>query len=1189
MRAFLLVILFGTSILSASAQLVPDGSATGSCDCYTVTNSTNQAGSVWSPTTIDLTNSFDFTFDVNLGVDDVWGADGMVFALRQSGTASGMLGNGMGYSGITPSIGIEIDTWNSSPTVATDIVSDHLGMNSMGGVEHDLVAPIAIANIEDGVYHTFRVIWDPGTFEMEVILDGVSIFTYTGDIVTLFFGGSPDVYFGWTGGTGGVDNVQSVCMYRDADLTADLLTACVDQDIAFSDLTTSDLIYNGDEAITWDWDFGDGTTSALENPTHAYTAPGTYTVTLTITDISGCSDTETLDITITDPISLTMTHTDVTCFGLDDGTATATPTTGTGPYSFLWDDPLAQITGTATGLGPSTYNVVVTDATGCTGTGAVTIIEPPALVIDDVTTTDELCASDGTITITASGGTPALEYSIDGGGAFFPSGSFTGLAAGTYDIVVRDANGCEVTTTTTVNSGASVVIDDITVTDVSCDDTDDGTITISASGGAAPYEYSIDGGGVYVGSNFFGGLTAGTYTVIVRDDLGCVTTATDVTVGAISGVIIDMVTVTDVTCNGGTDGELLITASGGTPPFEYSIDGGGLFDPSASFTGLGAGTYDIVVQDDVGCLQTTTATINEPSAISIDDLAVTDVTCFGDSDGAFTITASGGTPGYTYSNNGGVSFQLSPTFTGLAAGTYDLVIEDASGCTVTGTVDVGEPLPVAIDDVIITDVTCDGTMDGEISIVASGGTAPYEYSIDGGPFQPSPDFTGLGGGDRTIIVRDANGCETTGDAFISEADPLIMSLGSDTIICLGGEATLCPTFSGGTAPYTFIWDGVSDTECLVTDAIGDHTLVITDVNGCSSSLEVQNVDQYTPLTAFSSSSVTVCPGDEVVLAGEADGDGPSGYSFEWTNDVDGGVLDGPVQTVNPTETTIYTLTVSAGCENTATTTVTVNTYPVPTIEIDADKREGCEDLDVQFSSLMDGSLIDLIEWDFGDGGIGTGSTPNHVYTEAGCYDVEVEITTVDGCHNDAILNDYICVWEMPEADFTYYPDEPDLFNPTVDFTNLSTDGATYEWTFGDGQFSTDINPSNTYPDIGNQTYRVELVTTSADGCIDTTDQLITIDEIVLYYIPNAFTPNSDPMNQRFGPVFIPGFNPTDFHMTIFNRWGELVWESYDPSATWDGTYNDVFVEDGVYVWKVMFRENKSDKKHEDYGHVTVLK
>ena len=159
----------------------------------------------------------------------------------------------------------------------------------------------------------------------------------------------------------------------------------------------------------------------------------------------------------------------------------------------------------------------------------------------------------------------------------------------------------------------------------------------------------------------------------------------------------------------------------------------------------------------------------------------------------------------------------------------------------------------------------------------------------------------------------------------------------------------------------------------------------------------------------------------------------------------------------------------------------------------------------------------------------------------------------------------------------------------VDFVNLSDDGETFEWDFGDGQISTDVHPSNTYPDLGNQTYRVELVATSADGCTDTTYQFLTIDEIVLYYIPNAFTPNGDPMNQTYGPVFVPGFNPRDFHFTVFNRWGELVWESYDPAGRWDGTYNGAFVDDGVYVWKLVFRENKTDKKYQDYGHITVLK
>lgn len=1188
MRALLLYILFGIVSIPSYSQLVLDGSATGACDCYTVTDFTNQAGSVWSPTTIDLSNSFDFTFDINLGVDDVWGADGMVFALRQSGTASGSLGNGMGYSGITTSVGVEVDTWNSSPTVATDIVSDHVGMNSMGGVEHDLEGPFAIANIEDGAAHTFQVTWDPGTFDLEVILDGVSIFTHTEDLVTTYFGGVPDVYFGWTGGTGGVDNIQTVCMYRDAEITADLFTACVGQTVTFTDASTSDLIYNTDEAITWDWDFGDGATSALENPTHSYATAGTYTVTLTITDISGCSDMETLYITITDDLTIDMTQTDITCFGLDDGTGTATPVTGTGPYSYLWDDPATQITGTATVLGPTTYNVVVTDATGCTGTGTVTIVEPAELIIDNVTTTDVVCASDGTITITASGGTPALEYSIDGGAVFSPSGAFTGLTAETYDIVVRDANGCEVITTATIGTGATIVIDDVTVTDVSCDDTDDGTITITASGGGAPYEYSIDGGGVFDPSNFFGALFPGTYDIVVRDAFGCEATTT-VTVGAISGVVIDGVVSTDVTCNGGTDGELTITASGGTPPYEYSSDGGAIFGPGATITGLAAGTYDIVVRDATGCLQTTTADVNEPSLITIDAAVVTDASCFGDADGEFVLTVSGGTPGYNYSNNAGVSFQVSPTFTGLTAGTYDLVIEDASGCTVTGTATVGEPLPMAIDDVIITDVTCDGAMDGGISVVASGGTLPYQYSVDGGPFQPSADFTGIDGGTVTITVEDANGCSIVGDAFITEADPLIMTLGPDTTICLGGMATLCPTVSGGTAPYNYIWDGAPDVECLVTAVIGDHDLIVTDINGCSSELEVQNLAQYVPLTAFASDDVTICPGDNVILAGEADGEGPSGYVFEWTNDVDGTILTGPVHTVNPTVNTTYILTVSAGCENTATTTVTVDMFPILNIDIDADRREGCADLDVQFTSMMDATLIELIQWDFGDGAIATGEAPAHVYKDPGCFDVEVRITTVDGCRNNAILDDYICVWQMPEAAFMYNPAEPDIFSPTVEYTNLSEDGSAYEWYFGDGGFSTNINPDHTYPDVGNQRYLVELVAESVDGCRDTTYQYLTIDEVVLYYVPNAFTPNEDPFNQTFGPVFVPGFVPRDFHFVIYNRWGEMVWESYDPSARWDGTYGDVFVEDGVYVWQVIYRENKSDKKHEDFGHITVIK
>lgn len=1188
MRIQLVVISLVCSWFSYG-QMILSGVATGSCDCYELTDFTNEAGSIWSPSTIDLNNPFDFTFEINLGVNDVWGADGMVFALRQAGTATGGIGNGMGYGGIGTSVGVEVDTWNSSPAVPTDIASDHLGMSSNGTVNHNLVSPVAIANIEDGLYHTFRAIWDPVATDLEIILDGVSIFTYTGDLVTLYFGGSPNVYFGWTGGTGGVSNIQTVCMYREAEFSSDVLTACVGQEVDFTDESTSDLIYNSDEAITWSWDFGDGFTSVLENPSHTYAATGTYTVTLTITDISGCSSTVTHDIVITAGLSLTMTHTDVSCFGLDDGTGTASPTTGVGPYSFLWDDPLTQITGTSIDLAPATYNVTVTDALGCVGTGSVIILEPAELILDSSTPTNASCGmANGTITIVASGGSPGLEYSINGGVTYFPTGDFTGLANGTYNVVVRDANGCTVSTTTIVALDSPLVIDDVITTDVSCGPLDDGTITINASAGVAPFQYSIDGGVTYQASNYFDFLSPGTYTIEVLDDAGCSVTTTAV-VGSLATIIYDSIVITDATCNGGSDGAVEINVSGGSAPYQYSIDGGGTFFASNLFTGLSAGTYNLEVLDDAGCSVGDIAIVGEPSIITIDAISYTGVSCFGLSDGEFTLSVSGGTPGYTYSNDGGLSFQISPTFVGLSAGDFDLTIEDANGCTITGLATVTEPAELVIDDIVVTDVTCNGLMDGEITVLASGGTTAYQYRVDGGTYQLSPTFTGLGGGSITVDVMDANGCFVTQDAFLDEADPIVLTMGSDTTICLGGEATLCPTITGGTAPYTYVWDGAPDTFCLSTSSVGVHTLEVEDVNGCTSELLNQTVFQYEPLSVFASGSITICPGDDVVLAGEAAGEGPSAYSYEWTNDIDGSSLFGPVQNVNPNVTTIYTLTVSSGCENTATTTVTVTTFPMPVPLISADVTEGCEDLRVVFSALSDPALVSTLRWDFGDGTIGTGWDVTHVYPDPDCYAVTLDLTTVDGCDISGSFNDFICVWPQPIADFEYLPNVPDLFNTVVSFYNTSEFATDYEWSFGEGSTSTETNPTNNYPAVGNMTYDVELIAKTDKGCADTTHQKITIDELVIVYIPNAFTPNSDPFNQAFGPVFIPGFTPKDYHFMIFNRWGELIWESTDQSETWDGTYINGFVEDGTYVWELTFRENKSDKKYRNYGHVTIIK
>lgn len=853
-----------------AGQMLLNGTASGSCDCYVLTTAgPTQAGSIWSPSTISLSNPFDFKARIFLGASDA-GADGMTFVLRQSGTSTGTGGGLLGYGGILNSVAVEIDTWNNG--TGGDIASDHLGMNSNGVVTHNLVAPVAIPNIENGLWHDFRVTWNPITFQMQVFLDGASMFTYTGDLVTSIFGGIPDVRFGFTAATGGATNLQQVCLDLDANFTADDITVCPGQEVFFTDLTNSGLSYNGVDVTTYAWNFGGGVTSALENPSHTYYTIGTKTISLTVTNMIGCTDIQTHTVTV-DSIDISVAGTNVTCFGFDDGTATVTPLTGDAPYTYLWDDPLAQTTATAIGLAPGVYTVTVTDAVGCVQTRSITIIEPDALVLVDAIVTNATCGlADGTLDLVAGGGTTPYEYSINAGASFEAISFYSGLPDGVLDIQLRDANGC-------VYSGTVMILSD--------------PLGLSAS-------------------------------------------------------------FTNSTCFGYDNATATVTTDFGVGPCSYLWDDP-LAQTTATATNLAPGTYTVLVTHiAVGCSGTISVTISEPNELLINSLSVVNASC--------------------------------------------------------------------------------GINNGQISIEAIGGTLPYSFSVDGGvTFSPSPSFTGLAPGSYDIYVKDANGC------------------------------------------------------------------FITDL-------------------------VTI-----------------------------------------------------------------INVSNVPVVVIDADPDNGCKALEVNFTNLSDPLLTNITSWNLGDGTTATGEFVNHTYTAAGCYDIHVDITTFDGCSTSGDFNDFICVWELPIADFSYTPDQPDILENTVQFDNLSEFASNYSWTFGDGGTSALFEPSHTYAPIGNSDYLVELIVTTDKGCADTAYNLVTIDEVVIYFIPNVFTPDGDDLNSMLNIYFIPGFVPADFYFSIYDRYGEILWESYNPSVGWNGTYGDRIVEDGVYIWKLTFRENGSDKKYSDYGHVTILK
>ncbi|HEU0228816.1 MAG TPA: PKD domain-containing protein, partial [Arachidicoccus soli] len=230
-------------------------------------------------------------------------------------------------------------------------------------------------------------------------------------------------------------------------------------------------------------------------------------------------------------------------------------------------------------------------------------------------------------------------------------------------------------------------------------------------------------------------------------------------------------------------------------------------------------------------------------------------------------------------------------------------------------------------------------------------------------------------------------------------------------------------------------------------------------------------------------------------------------------------------------------------------------------------------------------------WTFSDGTTLNGcDNVANTFQAAGCYDVTLNVQTTDGCINSTTINDYICVYPNPVADFTTDPQELSTANATATMVNTSVNGDTYQWTFGDeAPASSEYQPTHTFPDDKDGYYPITLIVTSNQGCVDTITKAIHVKELLLFYVPNTFTPDGDKYNATFQPVFTTGFDPYDYHLMIFDRWGELIFESYNASVGWDGTYGGKIVQDGTYVWKIEFKRSTNDEHVMKVGHVNVLR
>jgi hypothetical protein len=575
----------------------------------------------------------------------------------------------------------------------------------------------------------------------------------------------------------------------------------------------------------------DGGATTQSSPFFMNLTSGTYQ--LAVIDANGCSTLLNESLPPVDLVFNVMSVTHITCFGQTNGAFTLFLSGGTPPYQYSKDGGVTyQSSPTFTTLAGGTYQVSGKDALGCVFMTSVTINEPPILTATAVQDS-VLCngQNNGVLIVTSLGGTAPFQYSKDNGTNYQASQIFENLTAGTYNLTVKDANNCLFNFTKTVLQPALLTATAVTDS-VNCHGGNDGFFTLNAMGGTATYEYSLDGINFQKNPTFLG-LSAGTFNATIRDMNGCLSTLNSILIEeptAITG----STTSINVLCNASSTGSVILTALGGTPNLLYSKDAGTTFQNSNTFNGLTAGTHSFTVKDFHECEFFLIANITEPSQLLVSTNGQ-NVVCFGTNNGQITaFPNNGGIRPYKYSLDN-VTFQSDSIFSGLGAGTYTLTIKDANNCTAQSTEIITEPTAI-IASVVVQNTLCDGSNDGTVTVMASGGTSPYLYSKDGINFGASNVFNGLSAGLNVFTIRDAQGCQKTVTANITQ--PLILSATTTKtdVLCHGlNTGSIALTAIGGTSPYMYSADNGTNYQTSATFnglTAGNYLLKIKDANGC---------------------------------------------------------------------------------------------------------------------------------------------------------------------------------------------------------------------------------------------------------------------------------------------------------------------------------------------------------------------
>lgn len=699
--------------------------------------------------------------------------------------------------------------------------------------------------------------------------------------------------------------------------------------------------------------------------------PGTYTV--TITDAQFCTATASAAVSEPPAIILTASASDISCFGLDNGSIDLTSDGGTPPYLFAWSNGSAQQN--LDNLGPGAFTVTLTDANGCTATASADIAEPVAIALE-LNAVDVACngESNGGINLAIGGGVPGYTFLWSNGAT---TAFLANVTAGSYTVTATDSNGCTETANAQIGEPPAILIE-TTVSNAGCAGATNGAISLNVGSGVPGYTFLWSNGTT---EEDLENVAAGTYTVTVTDAGGC-TAAASATVQQITTLTLQA-TATNAACFGQPGGSATAIAGGGAPDYSFLWSTGAA---AANISDLVAGTYTVTVTDDAGCTQTATAVVGQPAALALGTV-VTPVKCNGAANGAIDLAVSGGTSPYTYQWSNGSTTQDQ---TNLAPGIHTVTATDANGCTQTATATVTQPA-VLLTSVAVTNVSCFGGTNGAINLSISGGTPPYTFTGNG-------TLNMLPAGAYTLTIVDANGCSMTVSATVTQPPALVLTKSVSNVLCKGdatGSITLIA--SGGTPTYTFQWSNGQTTKDLGNLTAGTYTVTLTDNNACTATTNATVTEPTTLLASISDLKNETCAGSADGQATAQASGGTSPYTFAWST----GVTTPAVTNLSAGAVTC-TITDANGCTKTAEANIIA---PPPSGAAIFGLDSACLDLPTQYS--LPGSFSGY-QWTASNNGTvtqGQGtSTVSVRWSTPGANTLVVHFTNAANCPDSAVLN-----------------------------------------------------------------------------------------------------------------------------------------------------------------------------------------